>query len=183
MFFGVLPLRAIAFQSLFLMIAIALEAVIFYQQLNLTYKESIRYSASVNLLSTVVGWLLFLPIQVFLPEEWRVQLISYVFFERFFPSSFSSNLVSVLTILCLGIFMAVFLLEFEGFKMLDILLEKAQPEQAEEAKKRMRLSSQTQRRIPIFKHTNQAYAVFVANACSFSAILFLLFIRWLENSA
>ena len=49
MFEPVLPLRAIAFQILCLLIAIAIEAYVLRQTLRLGYKTSVRYAASMNL--------------------------------------------------------------------------------------------------------------------------------------
>lgn len=178
----ILPLRAIAFQSLFLLLAISLEALVLYKLLpDLDYKTSARYSMSMNLFSTVVGWLVFFSVQVFLPADLQIQLISYFFFEKFFPNPWANRVTPILVVTMLGIFMGVFFLEYQGLVLLERMLEKRKPEEAQEARKRIRGGySRLESGIP-FKQNNQAYAVLVANACSFSVILFLLFIRWLER--
>jgi hypothetical protein len=197
--FGVLPLRAIAFQTIFLMLAIALEAIVFFWQLNLDYRTSIRYTATLNLLSTVVGWLFFFITQALLPEGLRIQLISYFFFERFFPNPWAPGIMPILVVSGLGIFFGVFLLEFLGLDLLERILEKKKPADAakkEEAKpekdsgkdsdsdsKPKEKPQRFRRRAEgyVFKSDNRAYVVLVANSLSFSVILLFLFIRWLAQ--
>ncbi|NJP10173.1 MAG: hypothetical protein HC866_12410 [Leptolyngbyaceae cyanobacterium RU_5_1] len=179
--FGVLPLRAIAFQGLFLLLAIALEAIIFSRQLGLDYKTSVRYSASVNLFSTLIGWLVFFNAQVLMPEELRIQLISYFFFERFFPNPWSSSVAPILAVSGLAIFMGVFFAELKGLDFLEILLEKRKADDTTVAAPRVQRFRRLSRGIS-FKTSSRAFAVLAANALSFSAILFLLFIRWLEQA-
>ena len=170
---GILPLRAIAFQSLFLLLAISIEAVVLFKLLpDLDYKTSARYSASINLFSTVIGWLVFFSVQFFLPEALRIQLISYFFFERFFPNPWATRVTPILTVTMLGIFMGVFFLEYQWL----ILIE------TKDVKRRIRGSYSPLEAGLVLRQNNQGYAVLVANACSFSAILFLLFIRWLERA-
>ncbi len=179
----ILPLRAIAFQSLFLLLAISIEALVLFRLLpELDYRASARYSTSINLFSTVVGWLVFFTVQYFLPEGLRLQLISYFFFEHFFPDPLSANVTPILAVTALGIFMGVFFLEYQGLILIERMLGKRKLEGTQEAKKRIRGSYSPLEPGVIFKENNQAYAVLVANACSFSAILFLLFIRWLERA-
>lgn len=180
---GILPLRAIAFQSLFLLLAISIEALVLFKLLpDLDYKTSARYSTSINLFSTVLGWLIFFSIQFFLPEDLRIQLISYFFFEHFFPNPWATRVTPILTVTVLGIFMGVFFFEYQGLILLERMLEKRKPEETKDVKKRTRGSYSPLEPGLIFKQNNQAYAVLVANACSFSVILFLLFIRWLERA-
>lgn len=179
----ILPLRAIAFQSLFLLLAISIEALVLFKFLPaLDYKTSARYATSINLLSTVIGWLAFFSVQFFLPEDLRIQLISYFFFEHFFPNPLSASVTPILAVTALGIFLGVFFVEYQGLIQIERMLEKRKLEETQEAKKRSRGSYSPLELGVISKQNNQAYAVLVANACSFSAILFLLFIRWLERA-
>jgi hypothetical protein len=179
---GILPLRAIAFQSLFLLLAISIEALVLFRfLLDLDYKTSVRYATTLNLFSTVVGWLIFFSIQSFLPEYLRVQLISYFFFEHFFPNPWQAGITPILTVIALGVFMGVFFLEYQGLILIEKMLGKYKPVETKDVKKRSRGSYSPLDAGLIFKQDNQAYAVLVANACSFSTILFLLFFRWLEQ--
>lgn len=97
MFAIVLPLKAFAYQSLFLLIAIAIEATVLYQRLSqdsrksldpsppITPKQSVQYATSTQLLATVVGWLvffMFFSTTRILPSDLRVALIDFVFFDQ-----------------------------------------------------------------------------------------------------
>ena len=80
----VLPLRAIVLQALFLTVAVAIEAVVFHRQFGISKAGSTVYAFAVNLVSTVVGWSLFLTLEPFLPSEWRMAAMSFVFFNQIF---------------------------------------------------------------------------------------------------
>ncbi|MFB2836791.1 filament integrity protein FraC [Floridanema evergladense] len=83
----VLPLRAVVFQTLLILISIALESVILQRVLNISPKTAIQYSAILNLLSTFVGWLCFFVIQSITLNFVQIQLIRYIFFDRFVSST------------------------------------------------------------------------------------------------
>jgi hypothetical protein len=89
---AVLPLRAIVFQCLLLLVAIALEAQVLRKQLQLGYQPSIRYAASLNLLTVVLGWMAFFSVESLLPDDLRTQLISYVLFGNFYVNGLSGSL-------------------------------------------------------------------------------------------
>lgn len=179
MFFEVLPLRAVVFQSLFLLIAIALEAPIFYRTLDLDYKASMQSAISVNLLSTFIGWLCFFLGQPFLPIEWQVQLISFIFFEQFHADPLLLNVAPVLVVLTLGMFLGTFLIKLQGLEFLDLLLERKQQPSSAIAEKAIRFRQKQAQQLVGFRANSRIYAVLVANAASFSAILLLLFLRLL----
>jgi len=184
MFLDVLPLRAVVFQFLFLLMAIAIEAVVFYRILNLDYKTSMQYSATVNLLSTVLGWLIFFNVQALLPEALRSQLISYIFFERFF-AMWTVSVAPILVVLSLAMFLGTFLVKLKGLEFLEKILEKTEKEKEGEVKpdiKPGRFRSRKNQAVG-FKVNSRPYAVLLANACSFSAILFLLVVRLVEQAS
>lgn len=181
MFFEVLPLRAVVFQCLFLLIAIAIEAFVFYRTLSLDYKTSMQYAISVNLLSTLIGWVCFFVSQPLLPLAWRVQLISFIFFEHFYADPMLLNVAPVLVVCTLGMFLGTFLLKLKGLDFLDFLLEKNPKPEAATEEKSMRFRGR-QAQLVGFRTNSKTYAVLVANASSFSAILVLLFFRLLEQS-
>lgn len=86
----VLPLRAVMFQSLLLLISIAIESVVLQRLLNISRKTATEYSAILNLLSTFVGWLCFFIIQSIPLFFLQRQLIRYIFFDRFVaPNTFA----------------------------------------------------------------------------------------------
>lgn len=107
----VLPLRAIVLQALFLTVAVAIEAVVFERQFGISRSGSVIYSFAVNLVSTVVGWSLFLAVEPFLPENWRMAAMSFVFFNQVF-----GNLdVSVVTpVLAFCTFLGTLFLELQA---------------------------------------------------------------------
>lgn len=179
MLFDVLPLRAIAFQFLFLVLAIALETRVFYQRLSFNYPTSVRYATSLNLFSTCIGWLLFFVVQPLLPETLKSQLISYLFFERFFPNPALYGVPPILVLLSLGIFIGTFLVELQGLIWLESLLESAPAVQIED---QSQIFMRSQAGGTLQQHRDKAYAVLVANAWSFSAILILLILRWLDQN-
>ena len=57
-----IPFRLIVTQSLLIVVAIALEAIILRRFLQYPPRKSVEYSTSINLFSLVVGWF-------FLPES------------------------------------------------------------------------------------------------------------------
>ncbi|MFB2938645.1 filament integrity protein FraC [Aerosakkonemataceae cyanobacterium BLCC-F154] len=86
----VLPLRAVVFQTLLLLISIAIESVVLQRLLNISRKTATAYSAILNLLSTFIGWLCFFVIEALTPGFLQTQLIRYIFFDRFVsPNNFS----------------------------------------------------------------------------------------------
>ena len=86
----VLPLRAVVFQTLLLLISIAIESVVLQRLLNISRKTATEYSATLNLLSTFVGWLCFFVIEAITRRFLETQLIRYIFFDRFVsPNMFS----------------------------------------------------------------------------------------------
>jgi hypothetical protein len=175
MAYDILPLRAIAFQALFLMVAIALEAFVLWRTLGptekLTRQTCIQYAATVNLLSTWVGWMVFFVAEPLLPPTWRAELISYVFFDfKIIPP----------TVIAIGliIFLATFLLKWQGLEWLELLLgvKKEPPEEPQDGS---RFKGRAQDREAFAIVPNRPLAILWANASSFSAITLLMAIRML----
>ncbi|MDX2228075.1 MAG: hypothetical protein NW220_00465 [Leptolyngbyaceae cyanobacterium bins.349] len=183
--FGVLPARAIAFQILFLLVAIALEALVLYRRLPYDYKTSVRYAATINLLSTFVGWVFFFNVQQLLPEDLRIQLISFFFFERFFPNGWAEGMAPLVITTALGIFLGVIVTEYQGLTLLETILETRKPDAETESilKSRDRFKFQRlQEGSVLFKKNDRAYTLLVANSLSFSVILVILLLRWLDQT-
>jgi hypothetical protein len=166
---GIMPLRAVAFQILFLLVAIALEGMVLRVKLGLPRQKSMNYAVMINLLSTIIGWMVFFIAEPWLPETIRSVLISYVFFGI-------KDTPPTLILLGFGIFMATFLLKLQGMDLLDIAMEEYQPGVAPEDKGKFRGRKRTYESFQ--KLPNRPLAVLWANACSFSAITVLLLIRY-----
>ncbi len=157
------PLRAIVFQCLFLLIAIALEGWSLRRYLRLPYKDSIKYSATLNLLSTVSGWVAFFGLETLVPTDVKLSLI---LFDQWYGD--------IATLIILAGFATFFLtvaVELKGLQLLQTLLEV--PPQAVVDIKSRRSSGLRDLRTSTGSSNNPAYAVLVANAMSYSAILIL----------
>jgi hypothetical protein len=180
----VLPLQTILFQSIFLLVAIALEARVFHRRLNVTRKTSVQYATSINLLAAVLGWLTFFIVQSLLPQPLKTQLMSYIFFDRLLepqPESLSLIIASI----GITLFFAAFVVKLKGLELLEALLSSSkQPEPSPPPNQRRRpdlayrISQAT-----LQSDTNHATTVLLANAYSHSAILLILFLRFIQLNA
>jgi hypothetical protein len=177
MFSDVLPLRAIALQTLFLVVAIACESSVFQRLLKLDYKTSAQYAISVNLFSMVVGWIVFFVVQPLLPGPMKVQLISFVFFAQFLQELGSTTIAPILIVTALFIFMGTFFVKLKGLEVLELMLEKVKTSESSTLDaKSVRLRRKIQQNVG-FQVSRKDHAVLVANACSFSAILLILVLQ------
>lgn len=176
---GVLPLRAIISQILLLMVAIALEAGILRQRLRLGYKPSVQYAAALNLLATSLGWITFLNVEPLLPELVRSQIISFIFFNRFFVNSLSENLPILMVIAGIGIFFVAYWIKRLGLEGLLWLMEEKteKPAVSPELTRQERYERARKGRAKRSVTPVKTIAVLEANALSFSALLGLLLLR------
>lgn len=175
MLIDVFPFKAILYQLLFLVIAIALEAFILKRYLGIGRKTCIQYTATANLLSTVVGWFLFFLIEPILSPAWRQDLIDFVFFDLTKNSP-------VLIGIAFCTFLGTFVIKLQGLDLLDQILgiKKPLPPEAEEPLKfRGRMARQQARHQHFVNMPSRALAVLWANAASFSAITLIIAIRML----
>lgn len=206
MFPTVLPLRAVAFQTVFLLMAIAIEAAVLYRFLNtdskqtIDPKQSIQYATTINLLSTVVGWLaffLFFGLAYALPSEWsarlKANLINFIFFDQW-----SSETATSLVLICFAMFFITFAVKQAGLNGLRWLLSAGIPKKEDANKPEpvielpdMPPPPPRTSAIRVLRHeptsatttsssmNPQSRAVLIANAWSFSAILAILMLRFL----
>ncbi|MDB9525312.1 hypothetical protein PN498_04880 [Oscillatoria sp. CS-180] len=171
---AVLPLKAIVFQCLLLLVAIALEAIVLRRQLRLGFQPSIRYAATINLLTVVLGWVLFLGIEPLLPETVRTQIISYVLFGDFYPNVLSDRMGFVVVLTGLVAFFLTLWTKVTALEWLTWLLDKpiVKPVVEKNTNRfRYRRSSSAPTSSP------HVLAVLEANAFSFSAVLVILLLR------
>lgn len=177
----VLPLQLILFQILFLFVAIALEASVFHRRLQLTRKTSVQYATSLNLWSVVIGWLAFYSLENILPQFLQIQIISFIFFDHPLGSSFNQADPKIISI-GIVIFFFSFIIKIIGFELIRLWIHD-NPDQlnmsSNASKKRPGLLNQPKRKIT--KPTpNPALAVLLANAYSYSAILLILVLRFMD---
>jgi hypothetical protein len=173
----ILPLRAIAIQGLCLLVAIAIEALVLQKRLELTPRGSVQYSTTLNLCSTVLGWMSFFLVQPLLPEPLQMQALSYIFFGRFFTAAAGTGItLSSLTTMAIVLAFATFSLTFLVEKiilsaLINMLATTTVAIDSSDVNayrlRRYQLSWTAQLR---------SSALLTANACSYGAILVLLLI-------
>ncbi len=175
----VFPLKAVIFQILFLLVAIALEAMVFRQRLYLGYKKSVRYAAAVNLLTVVLGWFAFLAIEPLFEPRLKAQVISYVLFDNLINNTLKPQMGWIILILGLIAFFMTLILKLKGLELLMRALNDwkipSQPKTLSRKERYSRSRTGTTR----YKEAASQFAIAVlqANALSFSTILLLLVMR------
>jgi len=165
----VLPLRAILYQLIFIVLAIAVEAIVLQRYLGIGRKSSIQYAATANLLSTVVGWLVFFVSEPWLPQDWQQQVINYIFFDY-------TNNPPLLVGVAFLTFLGTFFIKLQSLNWLDFILEGKQPIEIE-VRDRTKFQGRAAQRQAFSNVPNRALAVLWANAVSFSVIAILIAIR------
>ncbi len=171
---NVFPLQTILFQFLLLLVGIAIESFILYRQLNLSQRRSIDYAISINLFSTILGWIVFFYVHPWLPRSLKSQLISYIFFDRFFPFAQSSNILTELILSGFVVFFATFIVKLKGLELLQMLLE-APPYGERQNQEKYNL--QDFRLLTFNSNPHLTNTIFQANIYSFGGFVLLLFIR------
>lgn len=178
----VLPLRAVVLQSLFLLIAIAIEAAILHWELKLSYKRSMEYATSLNLLSVVMGWLVFFLVLPILDEGLEQALVGYVLFDRLPDRLLLIGVSGFIT------FMLSFFVKLQGLNLLERLLERVEatpttneppPPQARRTFTSAATRYKGSDRSQFLQHPDKRDAVLLANAASYTAISLVLLLRFL----
>lgn len=186
---SVLPLEMILFQTLLLLVAIDLEARVFYRRLNVGRQTSIKYAISINLLATIISWLVFFIAKNWFPQDLEEEVIGFIFFDRVSPNQ--TQQITLLTVsIIIAIFFATFLVKLKGLDLLQALLQDTpiledqdqdQDENQEPANKRIYWETLANRfnQATVYTDPNQATTVLLANAFSYSGIMLILFTRFL----
>lgn len=172
MFPTVLPLRAILSQVLILLLAITIEAWFFQQLLALKPRISVEYSATINLFSTCIGWLLFFGWLPFSSLEEQELLLKFIFLGQWNPISLALIILSVI------IFFISLLGKWQALELLIFLhqgTQKKSPLSSPAPKPTTLLKGRV--RLPRF--SRQVGAIVIAHTCSHLVILLVLY---LENS-
>lgn len=115
MFFTVLALPVVLTQILVLLMVIAIESLFFHKFLKFTPKNSVQYVATINLLSAILGWLIFFRWEEIISPSERERLMSCVFFNQCQFWGFLSFIFNLL------IFFGSFLWKWLGFKLFMVL--------------------------------------------------------------
>lgn len=199
MLLTVLPLRAIVFQVLFLLIAIAIEALVLQRRLLIARRKSIEYAAFMNLLSAILGWIVFFFLVSRLSGELKAQLLSYIFYDNFLPLYRASNPMPWLLLMSFAAFAGTFIVKNKTLEIFQIFFEthssqdKTKPANLNEFLRENALSiankiifgstpptknllQKTPQTITIFSR-RQSLAILWGHLCSNSIILVILFLR------
>lgn len=176
----VIPLRTILFQLLFLLVAISLEAMVLRARLLLDRKTSVQSAATINLLSTFIGWMVFFIIEPWLPESIRIRLISYILFDL---NVWTRQVAPLLIMIGFAIFFATFVIKVIGLDLLDALMER-KPEKKAAVPQTPHYRARGGQQFSLQQVSPRPLAVLLANVTSFSAISVILLLRaFLEQSA
>lgn len=164
----VLPLRAILLQLLLLLMVIGIEAFVLQRRLKITRRISIEYSASINLLSTAIGWLVLFGVEPLLPPALKEQLISFVLFNAWLPTA-----SSLFILVGLATFFVTLTVEAKGFDYLETL---ATGKKDEPSYQKAYYRTQIQQREVSDRSRSRITTILLANACSYTVILLVLFV-------
>ncbi|WP_373527309.1 filament integrity protein FraC [Nostoc sp.] len=168
----IFPIGGILFDFLFVLIAIPIEAYVFHNRLKFDKKTSTFYAISINLFSSVIGWLIFFVSEPMVPIQVKSELINYMFFNNFK----SPNTQTLIVLTAFVIFFATFLMKFFILRVLLLSLNEPVAKKEEEPQTSQR---QKWRRFSNIKlqNTYLVTTVLIANSLSYSAITVLLFFR------
>jgi len=170
----ILPIGAIFFEILFLLIAIPLEAYILNRWLKFDKRTSIFYAIALNVFSSVIGWIVFFTVEPILDIAIKKELINYVFFNKLQDPSIGTMIV----LLSFTIFIATFLVKFLLMKILIIFMgEGGKKTETEIISSQQRASYMNMAKL---QNTNLITATLIANSLSYSAITFIILIRSLS---
>ena len=167
----ILPIGAVFFEILFLLIAIPLEAYILNRWLKFDKRTSIFYAIALNVFSSVIGWIVFFTVEPILSIAIKKELINYVFFNKLQDPSIGT----IIVLLSFTIFIATFLVKFLLMKILIIFMgEGGKKTETEIISSQQRASYMNMAKL---QNTNLITATLIANSLSYSAITFIILIR------
>jgi hypothetical protein len=165
----ILPIGAIFFGILFLLTTIPIEALVFNKWLKFDKRTSIFYAISINVFSSVIGWIVFFMVEPMLPIGIKSELINYIFFNKIKDP----NISSLIIFLSFTIFISTFLVKFLLMKLLIIFMD--------EAGQKAEITSSQERyfymSLAKLQTTNLITSTLIANALSYTAITVIILIR------
>ncbi|WP_096595332.1 filament integrity protein FraC [Calothrix sp. NIES-2098] len=168
----VLPVGAVLFDLLFLLIAIAIEAYCFNIRLKFDKKTSVFYAISINLFSSVIGWIVFFLVEPILPLYLKSELMNFVFFN----SVKSSNTPTYIILTAFIIFFGTFIVKLLLLRVFSLALSEDLGKKSEEAPSIERQKWRYMGRAKLISN-KLVSTMLIANSLSYSAITFVLLIR------
>ena len=179
---AILPLKAIVFQILFFLVAIATEAGILRQRLRLGFQTSVQYTFVTNLATVVAGWIAFLVIEPLVTTGTRTQIINYVFFNRLLVNGWSTQQGAIMLVIAIASFFGAFYIKAKGIEYFLRSDKNWKTIEKEPKQKLSREARYTKARGGTTDDDTETSSYFTesviqANAVSFSIILLLLVLR------
>ncbi|WP_413173090.1 filament integrity protein FraC [Anabaena azotica] len=166
----ILPIGAILFETLFLLVAISIEGYVLHRWLKFDKKSSIFYAIAMNVFSSVLGWNIFFLVEPILDVNLKSELISYIFFNNFKNPGTQSTIIFLAFLIFLGTFLIKFLL----LKILIITLREIGKKEEMETSQKEKL--QRIEKIQL-QNNNLIATTLIANSMSYIAITLILVIR------
>ncbi|RAM51016.1 MAG: filament integrity protein fraC [Hapalosiphonaceae cyanobacterium JJU2] len=164
----VVPLGAILFSFLFLLISIPLEAYILNSVLKFDKKTSSFYAICMNLFSNVVGWIVFFWIEPFLSARLRTSLMNLIFFDQILPS-----MINLMILTAFIVFFGTFVVKSFILRIALISLTDFWKKQDESEMQKILSRRQFKMRL---QTKNIFTSVLIANALSYTAVVLILFL-------
>ncbi len=171
---SVVPLRMIVFQAMFILIAIAIESYIFRRQFQVPPRTSIEYATTIELLSVLVGWLVFFIAEPLLPQAVRLQLMNYVFFNQW-----ARGMESWVIPTGIVTFFLSFFIKLQGLIQLKALREEPRDDSLEPRG----VPNFASLRRPTRTTSRLAAIVLLANSVSYGVISLVLLLRLITLAA
>ncbi|TBR58464.1 filament integrity protein fraC [Westiellopsis prolifica IICB1] len=164
----VVPLGAILFSFLFLLISIPLEAYILNSVLKFDKKTSSFYAICMNLFSNVVGWIVFFWIEPFLSVRLRTSLMNLIFFDQILPSMINLMILTAFIVFFGTFVVKSFILRIALISLTDFWKKQDESDiQNVLSRRQFKMRLQTK---------NIFTSVLIANALSYTAVVLILFL-------
>lgn len=163
-----LPLRAVVFQLLVMIVAIAIEGFIFQIRFGYGRRACVEYATIINLVTIILGWLTFFYVELVLPLHLEEELISFIFFGQWTIDS-----LFWLTLMGILIFFGSLGIKIKTFE----LIEKIQHHKIENYMdhRTFRSSSEFYKQVKSFKSTGlKSFVILQAHSYSHVAVLIIL---------
>ncbi|WP_072032386.1 filament integrity protein FraC [Fischerella sp. PCC 9605] len=163
----VIPLGAIFFSFLFLLVSIPIEAYVLNVSLNFDKKTSSFYSMCMNLLSNVIGWSIFFLMEPFISARLKSSLINLIFFNRILPNMLNLSILMAFIIFFGTFIMKSFILRAAIVSLSDFWkkIPQSSPKRFY-ARRSFRMKLQSK---------NIFTTVLIANSLSYTAVILILF--------
>ncbi|MBG1240145.1 filament integrity protein FraC [Nostoc sp. NZL] len=168
----IFPIGGILFDFLFVLIAIPIEAYVLHKRLKFDKKTSTFYAISINLFSSVIGWIIFFVTEPMLPIQVKSELINYMLFNNFK----SANTQTLIILIASIIFFATFIMKFFILRVLLISLSEPVAKKEEEPQTSQRRRWRTFSSAKL-QSSNLVITTLIANSLSYSAITIILLFR------